>query len=94
MAGNERFHSPQTEPGEAVWTKVLLEATVDPADDAVHIRVSAKKVAETKSFDDLVNIDVDANGDVVAIEILGANFRRAIDNRENSQIPSEPVQLT
>ena len=61
-----------------VTSKSRPEITIDPLTKAVYIKFSNKDVSKT--IDDsangvIVNIDVDGNGDVVGVELIGVkNF--------------------
>jgi uncharacterized protein YuzE len=46
---------------------------VDPKAEAVFIRVRAGKSAQTVCLDDTVNVDYDAMGRVVSVEVLHVN---------------------
>ena len=53
--------------------------TIDPFTRAVYVRFSSNKVAETIDDSDggaIVNIDIDAKGDVVGVEFGKYDFQR------------------
>lgn len=59
------------------WNKNTLEIKFSPEDDAAYIRMNYGKVARTDVVKDGLHIDYDADGDVVGIELVGFNLKRA-----------------
>lgn len=52
-----------------------MKIEYDKEVDALYIRIQEKKVARTKEIEEGVNLDFDAEGKVVGLEIIGATER-------------------
>ena len=59
------------------WTKTMLYTEASSEDDAGYIRVNNGEVARTEVVKDGLHIDYDVDGDMVGIELVGFNLRRA-----------------
>ena len=46
--------------------------------DALYIRIQEKEVAHTKELEEGINLDIDENGNVIGLEIIGATDRYAL----------------
>ncbi len=52
-----------------------MKIEYDKEVDALYIRIQEKKVARTKEIEEGVNVDLDENGKVIGLEIIGATER-------------------
>ncbi|MBI5235278.1 MAG: DUF2283 domain-containing protein [Deltaproteobacteria bacterium] len=52
-----------------------MKIEYDKEVDALYIRIQEKKVAHTREIEDGVNLDVDADGKIIGLEIIGASER-------------------
>jgi uncharacterized protein YuzE len=52
-----------------------MRVTYDPSADALYVYISDSEVAETREVAPNINLDLDAAGEAVGIEILGASAR-------------------
>ncbi|MBI5892057.1 MAG: DUF2283 domain-containing protein [Deltaproteobacteria bacterium] len=43
--------------------------------DALYIRIQEKKVSHTKEIEDGINLDIDEDGKIIGLEIIGATER-------------------
>jgi uncharacterized protein YuzE len=57
----------------------MISTTYDPDADAMYVRIAPKgtAVAETREAEPGIMFDVDANGVVIGIEVLGVRARAA-----------------
>jgi uncharacterized protein YuzE len=55
----------------------MISTTYDDEEDALYVRIAARsvKVAETREVEPGVMLDMDANGRVIGIEVLGVKAR-------------------
>ncbi len=58
----------------------MISTTYDPEADAMFLRFAPKgtAVAETREVEPGIMFDMDANGTVIGIEVLGVRARQAI----------------
>ena len=89
MSRKDRELQPDGERRTDVWTKTMLNTEVDPETDIAYIRVSNRPVAITRAFGDLINVDFDSEGDIIGIEVVDMNIRKARD-KETSYLNSDP----
>lgn len=52
-----------------------MKIEYDKEVDALYIRIQEKKVARTKEIEEGINLDFDAEGKVIGLEIIGATER-------------------
>jgi uncharacterized protein YuzE len=52
-----------------------MKIEYDKEVDALYIRIQEKKVARTKEVEEGINLDVDADGRIIGLEIIGATER-------------------
>jgi uncharacterized protein YuzE len=52
-----------------------MKIEYDKEVDALYIRIQEKKVARTKEIEEGINLDLDAEGRVIGLEIIGATER-------------------
>lgn len=52
-----------------------MKIEYDKEVDALYIRIQEKKVARTKEVEEGINLDFDAEGKVIGLEIIGATER-------------------
>jgi uncharacterized protein YuzE len=52
-----------------------MKIEYDKEVDALYIRIQEKKVARTKEIEEGINIDLDAEGKIIGLEIIGATER-------------------
>ena len=52
-----------------------MKIEYDKEVDALYIRIQEKRVAHTKEIEEGINLDFDADGKVIALEIIGATER-------------------
>ena len=52
-----------------------MKIEYDKEVDALYIRIQEKKVARTKEIEEGINLDLDAEGKVIGLEIIGATER-------------------
>lgn len=52
-----------------------MQIEYDKEVDALYIRIQKKKVAHTREIEDGVNLDVDSDGKIIGLEIIGATER-------------------
>ena len=52
-----------------------MKIEYDKEVDALYIRIQEKRVAHTKEIEEGINIDLDADGKVIGLEIIGATER-------------------
>jgi uncharacterized protein YuzE len=57
----------------------MISTTYDPEADALYVRIAPKgtAVAQTKEAEPGIMFDIDANGAVIGIEVLGVRARSA-----------------
>lgn len=49
-----------------------MKIEYDKEIDAVYIRIQEKKVAHTKEIEEGINLDIDNEGKIIGLEIIGA----------------------
>ncbi|MBI4822874.1 MAG: DUF2283 domain-containing protein [Nitrospirae bacterium] len=52
-----------------------MKIEYDKEVDALYIRIQEKKVAHTKEIEEGINLDLDKNGKIIGLEIIGATER-------------------
>jgi len=52
-----------------------MKIEYDKEVDALYIRIQEKRVAHTKEIEEGINLDFDADGKVIGLEIIGATER-------------------
>ena len=52
-----------------------MKIEYDQEVDALYIRIQEKEVAKTKEIEDGVNLDIDEEGKIIGLEIIGARER-------------------
>lgn len=52
-----------------------MKVEYDGEVDALYIRIQKKKVSRTKELEDGINVDLDENGRLIGLEIIGATER-------------------
>ena len=52
-----------------------MKIEYDKEVDALYIRIQEKKVAHTREIEDGVSLDVDSDGKIIGLEIIGASER-------------------
>lgn len=52
-----------------------MKIEYDKEVDALYIRIQKKKVARTREIEDGVNLDIDSDGKIIGLEIIGATER-------------------
>lgn len=60
--------------------------------DALYIRIQEKKVSHTKEIEEGINLDIDEDGKVIGLEIIGATERYSLEDIFN--ISTENLILT
>ncbi len=52
-----------------------MKIEYDQEVDALYIRIQEKAVARTKELEDGINLDIDEDGKIIGLEIIGAKER-------------------
>ena len=52
-----------------------MKIEYDKEVDALYIRIQEKKVARTKEVEEGINLDIDEDGKIIGLEIIGATER-------------------
>ena len=52
-----------------------MKIEYDKEVDALYIRIQEKKVARTKEIEEGINLDIDEDGKIIGLEIIGATER-------------------
>jgi uncharacterized protein YuzE len=69
-----------------------MKIEYDKEVDALYIRIQEKKVARTKEIEEGINLDLDAEGKVIGLEIIGATERYSKEDLFN--LATENLILT
>ena len=69
-----------------------MKIEYDKEVDALYIRIQEKKVTHTKEIEEGINLDVDDDGKVIGLEIIGATERYSLEDIFN--ISTENLILT
>lgn len=64
-----------------------------PDTDSLYIEFSEELGAETRKASDGVNVDVDAQGNVVGFDIGHASTRLDLSSREPTALPRRPYRI-
>ncbi len=71
-----------------------MDIKLDNVADAVYVTLSTGKVAQTLEMKDRMNVDVDASGNILAIEILDAsNQQQLIENLKKNVASGIPIEI-
>jgi uncharacterized protein YuzE len=52
-----------------------MKIEYDKEVDAVYIRIQEKEIAKTKEIEEGINLDIDNEGKIIGLEIIGATER-------------------
>lgn len=69
-----------------------MKIEYDKEVDALYIRIQEKKVSHTREIEEGVNLDIDEEGKVIGLEIIGATERYSLQDIFN--ISTENLILT
>jgi len=69
-----------------------MKIEYDKEVDALYIRIQEKHVARTRDIEEGVNIDIDDEGKVIGLEIIGATERYSLEDIFN--LSTENLILT
>ena len=73
-----------------------MKIEYDKEVDAVYIRIQEKEVAHTKEIEEGINLDIDNEGKIIGLEIIGATERYDLKDIFNvsmeNLILEEPIQ--
>lgn len=73
-----------------------MKIEYDKEVDAVYIRIQEKEVAHTKEIEEGINLDLDNEGKIIGLEIIGATERYNLKDIFNvsmeNLILEEPIQ--
>ncbi len=73
-----------------------MKIEYDKEVDAIYIRIQEKEVAHTKEIEEGINLDIDHEGKIIGLEIIGATERYDLKDIFNvsmeNLILEEPVQ--
>lgn len=69
-----------------------MKIEYDKEVDALYIRIKEKKVTHTKEIEEGINLDIDEDGKVIGLEIIGATERYSLEDIFN--ISTENLILT
>ena len=73
-----------------------MKIEYDKEVDAIYIRIQEKKVAHTKEIEEGINLDIDNEGKIIGLEIIGATERYDLKDIFNismeNLILEEPIQ--
>ncbi len=56
-----------------------MHVTFDPAADALYVRLTQEAAAGTEEVAPNVNLDLDATGNPVGVEVLGVSHRKGLN---------------
>jgi len=57
-----------------------MKIEYDKEVDALYIRIQEKKVSHTKEIEEGINLDIDEDGKVIGLEIIGATERYKLED--------------
>ncbi|MBI5750455.1 MAG: DUF2283 domain-containing protein [Nitrospinae bacterium] len=57
-----------------------MKIEYDKEVDALYIRIQEKKVTHTKEIEEGINLDIDEDGKVIGLEIIGATERYRLED--------------
>ncbi len=57
-----------------------MKIEYDKEVDALYIRIQEKKVARTREIEEGINLDMDAEGRIIGLEIIGATERYSMED--------------
>jgi len=57
-----------------------MKIEYDKEVDALYIRIQEKKVSHTKEIEEGINLDIDEDGKVIGLEIIGAAERYKLED--------------
>ena len=69
-----------------------MKIEYDKEVDALYIRIQEKKVARTKEVEEGINLDIDEDGKIIGLEIIGATERYKKEDIFN--IATENLMMT
>ena len=73
-----------------------MKIEYDKEVDAIYIRIQEKEVARTKEIEEGINLDLDNEGKIIGLEIIGATERYNLKDIFNvsmeNLILEEPIQ--
>ncbi len=69
-----------------------MKIEYDKEVDALYIRIQEKKVSHTKEIEEGINLDIDEDGKIIGLEIIGATERYSLEDIFN--ISTENLILT
>ncbi|HHT9115785.1 MAG: DUF2283 domain-containing protein [Planctomycetes bacterium] len=73
-----------------------MKIEYDKEVDAIYIRIQEKEVAHTKEIEEGINLDLDNEGKIIGLEIIGATERYNLKDIFNvsmeNLILEEPIQ--
>jgi uncharacterized protein YuzE len=69
-----------------------MKIEYDKEVDALYIRIQEKKVTHTKEIEEGINLDIDEDGKIIGLEIIGATERYRLEDIFN--ISTENLILT
>ncbi|MFZ3065933.1 MAG: DUF2283 domain-containing protein [Nitrospirota bacterium] len=69
-----------------------MKIEYDKEVDALYIKIQEKKVSHTKEIEEGINLDIDEDGKVIGLEIIGATERYSLEDIFN--ISTENLILT
>ena len=73
-----------------------MKIEYDTEVDAIYIRIQEKEVAHTKEIEEGINLDLDNEGKIIGLEIIGATERYNLKDIFNvsmeNLILEEPIQ--
>ena len=69
-----------------------MKIEYDKEVDALYIRIQEKKVSHTREIEEGINIDLDEDGRVIGLEIIGATERYSMEDIFN--LSTENLILT
>ncbi len=71
-----------------------MDIKYDKVADAVYFSVNRVKIAKTLEMNDRLNVDMDATGNIVGIEILEAsNQKKLIENLHENVSSGIPIEI-
>ncbi|MBI4684108.1 MAG: DUF2283 domain-containing protein [Nitrospirae bacterium] len=57
-----------------------MKIEYDKEVDALYIRIQEKKVSHTREIEEGINIDLDSEGRIIGLEIIGATERYSLED--------------
>ena len=69
-----------------------MKIEYDKEVDALYIRIQEKKVSHTKEIEEGINLDIDEDGKIIGLEIIGATERYSLEDIFN--LSTENLILT